>query len=503
LPPRLDGDVQRRLLEEGLPYLVAPTRLGPVTIPVAYAPVRRPGEPAGELVVTLPLVLEQLQIERDVSRVAELILLATVALAGLLAVAAALLARTVARPVRDLVDATAEIAAGDYATRLEPRTEDEVAELVHGFNTMAGALARQRRDLERRRDYIETLLRHATTGVVSLDTEGCIVTLNPAAADLLASSAGGLGVGEDLKEALRESDEFEPLAAALYSGSARSGEPVNVDLVRDGEPRRFRAVRVKLTRAGGKDFGTLILLDDVTDLMRSNQLAAWAEMARAIAHEIKNPLTPIQLSAEHLKRLLRDRNILPSPEEDACLDTIIKQVRALYDIAGEFSSYAKLPLLAPEPTDPVAFMRDTVAPYVSSRPRGVTIEERYDPAPPIAIDRRVLARAVVNLVENALQAMDAGGRLTISVTHDPGDDRVELSVADTGHGLGPEVRSRLFEPYFSTKSSGTGLGLAISRRAVEAHGGSIEVSSESGQGATFRIRIPALRTAGGAEPASD
>jgi signal transduction histidine kinase len=144
-----------------------------------------------------------------------------------------------------------------------------------------------------------------------------------------------------------------------------------------------------------------------------------------------------------------------------------------------------------------------VAPYVSSKPRGVTIKERYEPAPSIAIDSRVLARVVVNLVENALQAMDSGGRLTISVTHDPGDDRVELSVADTGHGLGPEVRSRLFEPYFSTKSSGTGLGLAISRRAVEAHGGSIEVSSESGQGATFRVRIPALRTADGAEPASD
>ena len=143
--------------------------------------------------------------------------------------------------------------------------------------------------------------------------------------------------------------------------------------------------------------------------MRSNQLAAWAEMARAIAHEIKNPLTPIQLSAEHLRRLLRDRGVLPSPQIEACLETIVKQVRALHEIAGEFSAYAKLPLLAPEPTDPAEFMRAVVAPYRSRTPPGIVIEERYAAVPPIAADRpRVLARAIVNLIENALQAMPAG-----------------------------------------------------------------------------------------------
>jgi signal transduction histidine kinase/HAMP domain-containing protein len=485
LTPRLDGEVRRRLVDEGLPHLVAPMSIGPSDISVAYAPVRQLGDSPSQLIVAVPLVLEQRQIARAVARVAEMILLATVALVGLLAVAGAALARTVARPVRDLVEATGQIAAGDYATRLVPETEDEVAELVHGFNTMAAALARQRADLERRRDYIETLLRHATTGVVSLDTAGRVVTLNPAAAELLSSTP--LQMGSDLAAVLAAAKETEALARGL--DRARSGEPVDVDLPVD-PPRRLRGVRVELRKTDGERFGTLILLEDVTELMRSNQLAAWAEMARAIAHEIKNPLTPIQLSTEHLARLLSDRPQGPTPEEQACLETIIKQVRALYDIAGEFSAYAKLPVLAPKATDPVAFMSGVVSPYRASKPPGLTIDERYADAPAIAADPKVLSRAVVNLIENALQAMPEGGTLTVGVAGGERNGRVELSVADTGPGLGREVRRRLFEPYFSTKSSGTGLGLAIVRRAVEAHGGTIEVTSAPNRGTTFRIYLP-------------
>ncbi len=485
LPERLDGEVQRRLVEEGLPYLVTPMSIGSSDIPVAYAPVRQTASEASQLVVAVPLVLEVRQIARSVSRVAEMILLATVALVGLLAVAAGLLARTVARPVRDLVEATGRIAAGDYGARLSPRTEDEVAELVHGFNAMAAALAHQRADLERRRDYIETLVRHATTGVISLDTSGRVVTLNPAAQALLEGAP--LAIGAAFGDALAATTRFAPLARAL--DAARPGEPVDADLAAD-EPRRLRGVRVNLANVDGECFGTLILIEDVTELMRSNQLAAWAEMARAIAHEIKNPLTPIQLSTEHLARLLGDRAGGATAGERACLETIIKQVRTLHGIAGEFSAYAKLPVLQPQPTDPVAFMRGVVAPYRASCPPGLTIEERYVPAPAIAADVKVLSRAFVNLIENGLQAMPGGGTLTVAVA--PGTNGgVELSVADTGPGLDPEARRRLFEPYFSTKSSGTGLGLAIARRAVEAHGGVIEAASARARGTTFRISIPA------------
>jgi two-component system nitrogen regulation sensor histidine kinase NtrY len=422
-----------------------------------------------------------------------MLLLATVLLVGLLAVAAAYLARTVARPVRDLVGATVRIASGDYAARLEPRTQDEVAELVSGFNSMASSLSEQRADLERRRDYMERLLLHATTGVISTDPDGKVVTLNPAAKELLAAAGERLRAGADLAGALSAADELKPLAEMLHADIPGRDDPREFDFEREGEPHRYRLVRVALPDPAGGSLGSLLLLDDVTELMRSNQLAAWAEMARAIAHEIKNPLTPIQLSTEHLQRLLRDRGILPSKEIDACIETVIKQVRMLHQIAGEFSAYAKLPALTPEPADPITFMRETIGPYRAAKPSDIELHESYEPCGRVAIDEKVLARALVNLVENALQAMPEGGRLELSVEPDPSAAYALLSVSDSGVGLDAAVKKRLFEPYFSTKSSGTGLGLAIALRAVEAHKGRIEVESEPGQGTTFRIYLPILK----------
>ena len=357
---------------------------------------------------------------------------------------------------------------------------------------MASALAAQRTDLERRREYMESLLRHATTGVISTDPEGRVVTINPAAQQLLGSSEGAPRVGMGLIAALDATEAHRPLARALESTPTGPGEAEEVDLRRGRQARRYRLFRVELGEHASDAGGSLILLDDVTDLMRSNQLAAWAEMARAIAHEIKNPLTPIQLSTEHLRKLLKDAGVLPSPEMEACLDTVIKQVRSLHEIAGEFSAYAKLPDLNPEPHDPVALMRTAIGPYRVAEPEGISIEERYTAAPLIAADQRVLSRAVINLIENALQAMPAGGTLTVSVEPAEGNGEVKLAVSDTGPGLDPEVERRLFEPYFSTKSSGTGLGLAIVRRAVEAHKGRIDVESRPNEGTTFTIHLPTV-----------
>ncbi len=490
LPTRLEGEIAHNLIREGVPFEVVPTAVGRATVPVAYAPVHRGGITDQDLIVAVPLAGQQREIDRSIGRVTEMIVLATVAVVALLAVAAAFLARTVARPVRALVGATARIAGGDYGERLQPQTQDEIAELVQGFNSMATALSRQRADLEHQRDYRETLLRHATTGVISLDAAGRIVTLNPAALELLQSAAAELQVGAELLPAFEHSPQLAPLARAMATVRT-DGEPMEVDLERDDEPRRLRLARVELRNSTGEEFGGLILLDDVTDLMRSNQLAAWAEMARVIAHEIKNPLTPIQLSSEHLGLLLSRSEIPPTPDMKACLDTIIKQVRALYDIAGEFSTYAKLPALATEATDPGEFMLATLAPYRSAMPGGIELIEDYRPAPRISIDTRVLRRAVVNFVENALQAMDEGGKLVVGVEHDAERREVLLYVSDTGPGLSPDVKGRLFEPYFSTKSSGTGLGLAIAQRAIEAHDGRIEVTSAPKVGTRFTIRLPA------------
>jgi len=491
LPSRLPGEAQRRVWGEGLPYVVLPMRLGAMVVPVAYGRLDAAGAGDG-LIAAVPLVLEQQQIRRSAEHVEEMLILTTVLLAVLVIVATSVVAGTVARPVRELVDATGRIAAGDYSARLETTSSDEVARLVQEFNSMAEALAAQRADLERRRDYMQAVLTHATTGVLSTNAAGTVVTVNPAAERLLAVGAPAPAIGDDLVAVVSRNPKLGPLARLLRN-PAPHGEPSEIDLEIDGKAVRLRCVRVDLPTPYGDAPGALVLLDDVTDLMRSNQLAAWAEMARAIAHEIKNPLTPIQLSTEHLRRLLEDRRLLPSRDLEACLENVLKQVRALRHIASEFAAYSKLPSLSPELTDPAELMREVVSPYRSSPPRAIAVSERYDEVPGIQADRRVLGRAIVNLIENALQAMTAGGTLSVGTASDDDGSVAVLFVGDTGPGLAPEVRARLFEPYFSTKSSGTGLGLAIVRSTVEAHGGRVDIESSPQRGTVFRIRIPGAR----------
>jgi signal transduction histidine kinase len=486
---RLPGEVDRDVVRGGKPVLVRTERLGSHPLPVAYARLTERGGPR-DAVIAVPLVLEQRAFARSVDRLVEMLLLLTTALVLLLAASAAWIARSVADPVRRLADASRRIAGGEYGVRLVSTSRDEMGSLVTDFNRMAAALSGQRADLERRRDYIEALLRHATTGVVSTDPAGRVVTINPAAASLLAGERGAPELGRPLEESLRASERTAPLATALAGASSSSSAPREVDLGSGEQAVRLRVVRVPLPDPYGGEAGTLLLLDDVTSLMKGNQLAAWAEMARAIAHEIKNPLTPIQLSTEHVRKLLADRGILPVPEIDACLDTIVRNVKELRDISGAFSTYARIPELTLSPVDPEAFLHEIAAPYRAAPPPSVSIVERHDGAPPILADTKILARAVVNLIENAIQAMPHGGTLTIG-SHSAATGEVVLTVSDTGSGLSADARARLFEPYFSTKSSGTGLGLAIARRVVLGHGGAIDVASEPGRGTTFSIRLRA------------
>ena len=489
LPRQLHSDIQRTLFDGGLSYLVQRTRFGPNVIPVAYTRVRDPTPNTPErIVAAIPLLRSPEEVREGVRRIREMILLATASLVLLLAFTAARIARNVAEPVRALVRATGRIADGDYAARLRPQTHDEVAELVEGFNRMASALADQRRDVERRREYTESLVRFATTGVISTDGSGRVVKINPAALQLL-DAAGPLDHGDPLVQRLAASASLQPLAEAMSRPA--DAEPREVELeIEDGPGRRFQLVRIELGIPGSNEVGTLILIEDVTERMRSNQLEAWAEMARAIAHEIKNPLTPIQLSADHLRRLLTDRGLLPDASVEACLDTVMRQVRSLHDIAGEFSAYAKLPALELTRCNPLELMQTTIRSYQSAPPPGISIEEEYVAAPEVMVDERVLGRALVNLIENAIHAMPEGGTLTAQVRPSEDGQWVELAIRDDGTGIAPEARRRLFEPYFSTKSSGTGLGLAIVNRTVEAHRGRVEVESTRGKGSTFRILIP-------------
>lgn len=226
------------------------------------------------------------------------------------------------------------------------------------------------------------------------------------------------------------------------------------------------------------------------ELERTHRLEAWAEMARQVAHEIKNPLTPIQLNAEHLRRVHADRGKPLDPVLDNCIEAILSQVRLLRQIASEFSSFASAPTARLAPTDLGGLVDEVLRPYVTGSGGQVRFETAIDAGlPPLQIDRALVGRALTNVIDNALHAMPDGGMLTLRAWQ-PAADRVELTVRDTGVGMDEEALSRLFEPYFSTKAVGTGLGLAIARRNIQLHGGAIDVASERGRGTEVHIVLP-------------
>jgi nitrogen fixation/metabolism regulation signal transduction histidine kinase len=227
------------------------------------------------------------------------------------------------------------------------------------------------------------------------------------------------------------------------------------------------------------------------DLERSNRLATWADMARHVAHEVKNPLTPIQLSAEHLRRVWRDRRVDFEGALEACTATILKQVRTLRGIVTEFSAFARPPAAVLEPQDPARLVEGVVEPYRIVLPPGVTLSVRAEgPLPPVLGDRRLLERALVNLLENALQAVGESGSVEVGLRPADAGGRVELWVQDSGPGIDPELADRIFEPFFSTKTGGSGLGLPLVRKIAEDHGGGVFLSHPPEGGTRATLWLP-------------
>jgi signal transduction histidine kinase len=229
------------------------------------------------------------------------------------------------------------------------------------------------------------------------------------------------------------------------------------------------------------------------ELERTQRLEAWADMARQVAHDIKNPLTPIQLSAEHARRVNQDRGRPLSPALDECIAAILTQVKLLRQIAAEFSSFASSPTAHPSVTELPALIEEVVEPYRAGLTERIAIDVGSETnLPAVSIDRTLFARALTNIIENSLHAMPGGGRLTIESGLAPGSERraVLVRVSDTGVGMDPEALAKIFEPYFSTKASGTGLGLTIAKRNVELIGGSIAVTSEKGVGTVVTMTLP-------------
>jgi two-component system nitrogen regulation sensor histidine kinase NtrY len=414
------------------------------------------------------------------------------------------LAKRITRPVQMLSFAAREIAQGRYDQHIEHEAADEFGSMIEAFNAMATELASSRRRLERaavdlerknrevegRRRYIETILERVATGVVSIDPAGRIGTLNPAATRLL--DVDQTVVGRPAVDVCARTD-LAPINAVLdQAARARSDAfAQEVAVVRDGRERHIAAAVTRLTGSAGEYEGTVLVLDDVTPLIRAQKVAAWREVARRLAHEIKNPLTPIQLSAERMRRKLSSLAPPLSDLVQECTTTIIGEVESLKNLVDEFSQFARMPAPRAVASDLHQLLNDALALY-NGLFAGVAFDRRFAAAiPQVRVDPEQMRRVVINLIDNAIEATEREGTIVVETSHDPANSLVRVTVADDGPGIPEGEREKLFLPYYSTKGRGSGLGLAIVRRIVAEHGGSIEVADNTPRGTRFTIELPA------------
>jgi two-component system nitrogen regulation sensor histidine kinase NtrY len=414
------------------------------------------------------------------------------------------LAKRITRPVQMLSVAAREIAQGRYDQHIEHEAADEFGSMIEAFNAMAAELASSRRRLERaavdlerknreveaRRRYIETILERVATGVISIDPAGRIGTVNAAAMRLLDIDAGI--IGHAAVDVFRRAD-LAPINGVLDQAARAKHDAFaqEVAVVREGRERHIAAAVTRLTGTAGDYEGSVLVLDDVTPLIRAQKVAAWREVARRLAHEIKNPLTPIQLSAERMRRKLSALDAPLSDLVQECTTTIIGEVESLKSLVDEFSQFARMPAPRAVPADLHQLLNDALALYDGLFAE-MTFERQFaDAVPQVRVDPEQMRRVIINLVDNAIEASDRKGTVCIETAHDPANSVVRVTVADDGPGIPPAEREKLFLPYYSTKGRGSGLGLAIVRRIVAEHGGSIEVTENVPRGTRFTIELPA------------
>jgi two-component system, NtrC family, nitrogen regulation sensor histidine kinase NtrY len=413
------------------------------------------------------------------------------------------LAKRITGPVQALAAAAREIGAGRLDQRVEADSNDEFGALVDAFNTMASELATSRRRVERgtielerkhvevegRRRYIETILERISTGVVSVDASGAITTVNGAAARLL--NLNGQIIGQPA-QAVFDRQDLQPvgrLIAAAARGKVESSAH-EMTLPREGQELHLAVVATPLAGDNGAIDGVAVVLDDVTPLIRAQRVAAWREVARRLAHEIKNPLTPIQLSAERMRRHFGGAPDADKAFVDECTTTIVGEVESLKGLVDEFSQFARMPSPRTVPADLGQLIGDTITLYDGIF-SDVRIAQRHAPdVPLVRLDPEQIRRVVINLVDNAIEAMERRGEIVVETQLDAPNNLVRVTVSDNGPGIPPAEREKLFLPYYSTKRRGSGLGLAIVRRIIAEHGGSIDVGDNTPRGTRFTIELP-------------
>ncbi|HWG21107.1 MAG TPA: ATP-binding protein [Terracidiphilus sp.] len=414
------------------------------------------------------------------------------------------LSKQITRPVAALADAMNEIAAGKYEQRVGLITTGEMAELVRSFNHMAADLETSRQlaesssaqltaanqAIEERRRELETIVETIPSGVVTLDGAGVVLQANRAFAVLM-------GQRDDLRgqsiESLLPRECAEDFAAVMRRGHRMGAASAELEVPSRGRTMHLAVTSARLDLAHGKQ-GTVLVVEDTTELLRAQRQLAWKEVAQRVAHEIKNPLTPIALSAERIGKHL-DRAQPDSPGViRKCTEVILGSVSTLRTLVDQFSALAQFPAPQPRACDLNRVAEEALALF-AGRLEGITVtRDLARDLPPVLADADAIRRALANLIDNAAEAMQGSLLRVLCVGSALSEDgaAVEMTVSDTGHGLTDEIRERLFLPFYSTKHRGTGLGLSIAAKIVQEHGGSIRAESNVPKGARFLLRIPLM-----------
>lgn len=458
-------------------------------------------EPRADLIVKQDLINEFL---RDYSRLYQekrsirnfyLLFIVLIALFILFVATwiALLLARQISGPIVALLEAAGQVRRGNLAHRVTAPAADELATLVRAFNDMTRDLESSSRELESRRQFTETILESIPSGVVSLTPDGRIQRVNRAMKELFSE--------EELDRAGGVSDLLTPEHVAEVRYLLKRARRVGVASSQLDVDRRGRVLHLAVTvsalpGAESASSGYVVVVEDTSDLLRAQKAAAWHEVARRIAHELKNPLTPIALSAERIARQLDRGPLTPEAERvlRQCSAIIAREVESVKALADEFSQFSRFPAAQPVPMNLNDVVRNGLDVF-TGRLDGIKVTTEFAPdLPMVNVDPEQLKRAVVNLIDNAAEAMRDSmvKRLLVATRATPEDapDTVELLIADTGRGVSAEDKEKLFLPYFSTKGRGTGLGLAIVSHIVGEHGGRIRVEENRPAGACFYVEIP-------------
>ncbi len=413
------------------------------------------------------------------------------------------IARTLTGPINKLALATRRVADGDLDFTLEKESDDEMGLLVDSFNSMTADLLTSNRELaeahhalqestsisEQRRRYLETILKNVAAGVIAINEKNIITTVNTFAEQLLKINPDDF-LGKDFHEVLARSHVMvlEDFLRELHGSKKHSIERHLRLTVRPGETLSLLVNVTRMFDDEGASIGYVIVFDNLTNLEKAQRLAAWQEVARRIAHEIKNPLTPIQLSAQRLRK-----RYLATIEEnkeifDQCTATIITQVDEIKRLVSEFSDFARMPRVRKKESDLVTIVTDTLVLYREGH-KHIDFSTDIEPDIPLfSFDPVQIKRVLINLLDNAVGVLPEGGEIHITLTKNI--NSVLLSVADTGPGITDHVKTRLFEPYFSTRKSGTGLGLAITHTIVAEHNGTIIVHDNVPSGSIFTVELP-------------